>query len=84
MAILFVSVICKETDEAVALFGDKEVGSIVLLKGYDAYYHGYDENGKHQPGYTELISELSQDFPLGQAIIETESKKISCVCLVLY
>lgn len=33
----------KETDEAVALFGDKEAGSIVLLKGYDAYYHGYDE-----------------------------------------
>lgn len=65
----------KETDEAVALFGDKEVGSIVLLKGYDAYYHGYDENGKHQPGYTELISELSQDFPLGQAIIGEQNQK---------
>lgn len=65
----------KETDEAVALFGDKEVGSIVLLKGYDAYYHGYDENGKHQPGYTELISELSQDFPLGQEIIGEQNQK---------
>ena len=65
----------KETDEAVALFGDKEAGSIVLLKGYDAYYHGYDENGKHQPGYTELIGELLQNFPLGQAIIGEQNQK---------
>ena len=42
----------KETDEAIALFGDKEAGSVVLLKGYDAYYNGYDEDGKHYPGYT--------------------------------
>ena len=35
----------------------------------------YDENGKHQPGYTELISELSQDFPLGQAIIGEQNQK---------
>ena len=65
----------KETDEAVALFGDKEAGSIVLLKGYDAYYNGYDENGKHQPGYTELIDELSQNFPLRQAIIGEQNQK---------
>lgn len=65
----------KETDEAVALFGDKEAGSIVLLKGYDAYYNGYDENGKHQPGYTELIGELLQNFPLGQDIIGEQNQK---------
>jgi len=59
----------KETDEAIALFGDKDAGSIVLLKDYDSYYHGYnDEHGKHQPGYTELIEELQTKFPLGQAI----------------
>jgi len=59
----------KETDEAIALFGDKDAGSIVLLKDYDSYYHGYnDEHGKHQPGYTELIEELRSKFPLGQAI----------------
>ena len=65
----------KETDEAVALFGDKEAGSIVLLKGYDAYYNGYDENGKHQHGYTELIGELLQKFPLGQDIIGEQNQK---------
>lgn len=65
----------KETDEAIALFGDKDAGSIVLLKNYEAYYNGYDENGKHQPGYTELIQDLGQQFPLGQSIIGEQNQK---------
>ena len=65
----------KETDEAIALFGDKNAESIVLLKNYEAYYHGYDENGKHYPGYTELIDELVQEFPLGQPIIGEGNQK---------
>ena len=65
----------KETDEAIALFGDKKAGSVVLLKGYDAYYNGYDEDGKHYPGYAELIDELTQRFPLGQEIIGEQAQK---------
>jgi len=65
----------EETDEAIALFGDKDVGGIVLLKNYEAYYNGFDENGKHQPGYTELIDELRLKFPLGQAIIGEQNQK---------
>ncbi|MBS4054021.1 MAG: type I restriction endonuclease subunit R [Thermaerobacter sp.] len=65
----------KETDEAIALFGDSEAGSIVLLKSYEAYYNGFDENGKHQTGYTELIEEISEKFPLGQAIIGEQNQK---------
>jgi type I restriction enzyme R subunit len=64
-----------ETDEAIALFGDKEAGSIVLLKSYDAYYHGYDENGKHYPGYVELVGQLIGRFPLGQAIMGEQNQK---------
>jgi len=65
----------QETDEAIALFGDKDAGSIVLLKNYEAYYNGFDENGKHQPGYSELIEELSERFPLGQDIIGEQNQK---------
>lgn len=65
----------KETDEAIALLGDKEAGSVVLLKGYDAYYNGYDEDGKHYPGYAELICELTQRFPLRQEIVGEQNKK---------
>lgn len=53
------------TNNAIALFGDKEAGSIVLLKNFESYYNGYDENGKHFDGYVELIDKLNALFPLG-------------------
>ncbi len=65
----------QDTDEAIALFGDKDAGSIVLLKNYEAYYYGYDENGRHHPGYTELIEELEERFPLGRAITGEQNQK---------
>ena len=55
----------QETNDAIALFGNKEAGGIVLLKNYASYYNGYDENGKHYEGYTELIDKLQMLFPLG-------------------
>ena len=55
----------QETNDAIALFGNKEAGGIVLLKNYASYYNGYDENGKHHEGYTELIERLQTMFPLG-------------------
>ncbi len=55
----------KETNNAIALFGDKEAGSVVLLKNFESYYNGYDENGKHFDGYVELIDKLNTLFPLG-------------------
>lgn len=65
----------KETDDAIALFGDKDAGSIVLLKNYESYYNGFDEDGKHQPGYTELIETLQENYPLGQAIMGEQNQK---------
>jgi len=65
----------EETDVAIALFGDKDAESTVLLKNFEAYYYGYDENGKHQPGYSELIEELDQKFPLGQTITGEQNQK---------
>jgi len=63
------------TDDAIALFGDKDAGGVVLLKTYNDYYNGYDENGEHKPGYTELIAELTEYFPLGVAIVGEEAQK---------
>lgn len=65
----------QETDDAIALFGDKNAGGIVLLKSYDDYYNGYDEDGRHYRGYEELIDELTQRFVLGQAIIGEQDEK---------
>ena len=65
----------RATDEAIALFGDREASGIVLLKDYDSYYFGYDEGEKSVPGYTDLIDELTEKFPLGQPIMGEENQK---------
>ena len=65
----------KATDDAIALFGNREASGVVLLKGYDAYYDGYEENGKAVPGYRDLIDELSGEFPLGQPITGEQKQK---------
>jgi len=65
----------KETDEAIALFGDKDAGSIVLLRRYEDYYYGYESEGNHTPGYIDLINELLHQFPLGQPIQGEQSQK---------
>lgn len=76
----FGNIICfrnleEETDKAIALFGDKEAGGVVLIKNYDAYYNGYDENGKHYNGYAELIEKLQQKYPLGEMIFGEAAQK---------
>ena len=63
------------TDDAIALFGNKDAGGIVLLRTYEEYYHGFDEGGKHNPGYVELIASLQERYPLGQPIVGEESQK---------
>lgn len=65
----------KETDDAIALFGDKNASGIVLMKSYNDYYYGYDEDGKHNKGYEERIAELIQKYPLNTQIIGESAKK---------
>lgn len=60
----------EQTNDAIALFGDKDASGIVLLKSYEDYYYGYeDDKGKKQKGYEEKIVELLQKYPLGEQII---------------
>ncbi len=66
----------KATDDAIALFGNREAGGIVLIKTFEEYYRtGYEVNGKHQPPYVELIERLRAEFPLGQPIIGEAAHK---------
>ena len=54
----------RRTNESIALFGDKEAGGLVLLRKFEDYYHGYeDDDRKHIRGYEELIAELLQKYP---------------------
>ena len=66
----------QETNDAIALFGDKDAQGIVLLKSYEDYYYGCtDEKGREQKGYEQRIAELLARFPLGQTILGEQNEK---------
>lgn len=66
----------KATNDALTLFSNKNAKSIALLKTYDEYYNGYEnENGEHIEGYRELIERLQSEFPLTEQIVGEEAKK---------
>ena len=66
----------QETDDAIALFGDKDAASIVLLKDFKSYYEGYDaDSGKHCYGYKELVEELQEQFPDGYRPLGEEEER---------
>lgn len=65
------------TNESLALFGDEKAGGIVVLRKFEDYYCGFDdENGKHHLGYEELVDELVREFPVGQPIVLEEKQKV--------
>ena len=55
----------QETNDALALFGNKDAKGIVLLKPYAEYYKEYEKR----------VGELVADFPLGKAIIGEVAQK---------
>jgi type I restriction enzyme, R subunit len=55
----------QETNDAIALFGNKDARGIVLLKPYDDYYGEY----------TEKVAELLVAFPLGTPIVGESAQK---------
>ena len=77
----FGNIICfrdlqEATDEAIALFGDKNARGLVLIRTFDEYFSGYtDDNGRKVKGYAELVAELVEKFPLGSSIATEEDKK---------
>lgn len=72
----------KRTDDAIALFGDKKAGGIVLMKGYKDYYYGYtDKDGKLKPGYILLVQDLQDKFPLTDNRILGEKAKKEFITL---
>lgn len=63
------------TNESLALFGDENAGGIVLLRKFEDYFYGYDDEGKHHAGYSELANELLANYPVGEPIMLEEDQK---------
>ena len=72
----------KRVDAAIALFGDREAGGIVLLHKFDDYYYGYTtQDGKDKPGYVDMITELTEKFSLAEPRIEGEQNQKEFITL---
>ena len=64
------------TNNALALFGDKNARGMVILKTYNEYINGYeDEHGKHIEGYNELVARLVNEFPISSQIVGEDNEK---------
>ncbi len=72
----------RRTDDAIALFGDKEAAGIVLLKSFKDYYYGYKDNkGVEVQGYVDLINDLFNKFPIDMWPINSEKKQKEFISL---
>ena len=72
----------KRTDEAISLFGDREAGGIVLMRGFKDYYNGYvDERGDKHDGFVDMIAELTAKFPLDKERITGEKAQKEFIAL---
>lgn len=72
----------KRTDEAIALFGDREAGGIVLMRGFKDYYEGYtDDKGAYHPGYVDMVGELMNKFPVEEERYEGEARQKEFIVL---
>ena len=72
----------KRTDEAISLFGDREAGGIVLMRGFKDYYNGYvDERGDKHDGFVDMIAELTAKFPLDDERITGEKAQKEFIAL---
>ncbi|UQA80103.1 type I restriction endonuclease subunit R [Gardnerella vaginalis] len=64
-------------DEAVSLFGDKDAQGVVLCPTFEQIYNGYiDAKGIERCGYSDLVNELMEKYPLqGFNIVGEENQK---------
>ena len=72
----------KQTDDALALFGNRDAGGVVLLRSFNDYLNGYtDGKGKEHKGYYEMVDLLRTDFPdAGRGIVgEADEKRFITV-----
>ena len=72
----------KQVDTAISLFGDKNAGGIVLMKGFKDYYYGYEGiDGKQYPGYVDMMDDLTSKFPLSEPKIIGEQNQKDFISL---
>ncbi|MGM9882060.1 MAG: type I restriction endonuclease subunit R [Bacilli bacterium] len=63
-------------NEALAKFGDENARGIVLLKSYEDYYYGYEDDAdKKFEGYQSLVEKMKSKFKPGELPIGENAQK---------
>lgn len=64
------------TNKALALFGDSDAHSTIILRPFEDYFNGYeDESGNHVKGYIEIVHEFLQRFKPGVLPLTEKEEK---------
>ena len=72
----------QRVDSAIALFGDKNAGGIVLMRTFRDYYYGYlSVNGERAPGYVDMVNDLTARFPVSDPQIVGEQNQKDFISL---
>ena len=63
-------------NEALAKFGDEDARGVVLLKPYNDYFYGYeDDNGHSFEGYQSLVEKMKSKFAPGELPVGESAEK---------
>lgn len=69
-------------ESAIALFGDRDASSIVLVRTFNEYYYGCrDDDGKPVRGYIDMIAELQEKYPASEHQIIGEKNQKNFIIL---
>ena len=69
-------------ESAIALFGDRDASSIVLVRTFKEHYYGCrDDDGKPVRGYIDMIAELQEKYPASEHQIIGEKNQKNFIML---
>lgn len=69
-------------ESAIALFGDRDASSVVLVRTFKEYYYGCrDDDGKPVRGYIDMIAELQEKYPASEHQIIGEKNQKNFIML---
>lgn len=72
----------RNTDEALSLFGDKDAGGVIIIRGFDDYYNGYEDAKGWHDGYKQMVDSLTKRFPLDNFQTDGEECEKDFIALI--
>lgn len=55
--------------------GTRRPAASSSCRDFDSYYHGYEDGKRTVPGYSDLVDQLIQEFPVGEPIQGEQRQK---------